>query len=246
MADARGKRGKKSAWQVSLGVRELVFTGLGLAGLMMMSFALGALAGRGDIFVLAHRWGLMGPEAARVAQAPPLPAVPPQVAAVAPPAAVPVPPSGNPAPAAPAPAAAPPAKKPAAKSPLALQKQKEEELRRLREQLARNMKFQNSQEQSRATAKSGKGKGKERDKSMAQQSSPAPVTVARFRDKKAAQAKVAELQQQGQKVTLQEGRDQKGVYYAVMRSTPARDAGPSSASAKARQTAPAGQPKKTP
>jgi hypothetical protein len=244
MADARGKRGKKTAWQVSLGVKEIIFGVLGMAGLMMMSFALGALAGRGDIFVMAHRWGLMGPEAAKVAQAPTLPPVPPQVAAMTPPAAAPAPPAGNPTPGTPSSPAAPAAKKPAAKSPLSLQKQKEEELRKLREELAKKARFINSQDQSRSSAKSGKGKGKEGEK-LVLQSAAAPVTVARFRDKAQAQAKLAELKKQGQKVSLKEGRDQKGVYYAVVRHNPAKETASQTVAAKDSKPAPTGKAKKT-
>lgn len=244
MADARGRRGKKTAWQVSLGVKEILFGILGIAGLMMMSFALGALAGRGDIFVMAHRWGLMGPEAAKVAQAPTLPPVPPQVAAITPPAAAPAPPVSNAPPgtsSSPVPAAA---RKPAAKNPLSLQKQKEEELRKLREELAKKANFINSQEHSRSSAKAAKGKGKEGEK-PSMSGTKAPVTVARFRDKAQAQAKLAELKKQGQKVALKEGRDQKGVYYAVVRQTPAGEAASQTVAAKASKPAPAGKPKKT-
>ncbi len=243
MADLRGKRGKKPAWQVSLGVKEILFGLLGIAGLMMMSFALGALAGRGDIFVMAHRWGLMGPEAAKVAQAPMLPPVPPQVAAITPPAAAPAPPVSNAPPgtsSSPAPAAA---RKPAAKNPLSLQKQKEEELRKLREELARKARFINSQDHSRPNVRSGKGKGKEGER-PAPQGAPAPVTVARFRDKAQAQAKLAELKKQGQKVALKEGRDQKGVYYAVVRPNPAGETAPQAAAAKPDRPAPTAKPKK--
>lgn len=237
MAEVRGKRAKKTAWQVSLGVKEVIFGILGLAGLMMMSFALGALAGRGDIFVMAHRWGLMGPEAVKVAQPPPLPVSPPQVAAIAPPGMEPAPAPGTP------PAAAPAAKKPAPKPSLSQQKQKEEELRRLRQELARQMVFQNSLDTSRSGAKTKKGKSKDTAKTADGRASTTTVTVARFRSKAQAQAKLAELQKQGQKVALREGRDQKGVFYALVRQNAGREATPPS-TAKARQPAPAGVPKK--
>ena len=64
----RGKRGKKAGWHLTLGVRDLIFAGIGLVGLLMMSFALGALAGRGDIYRAAYSWGLLSPDGARVAQ----------------------------------------------------------------------------------------------------------------------------------------------------------------------------------
>lgn len=218
MAEARGRRGKKTAWQVTLGLKEAVFAALGIAGLMMISFALGTLAGRGDIFWVAHRWGLMGPEVAKVVPPPTpvtLPPAAPHVAAVTPPPLPsPSPPAGQAA-STPASAGPAPARKAAPKPGSSQsQKQKEEELRKLREEMARKMKFQNSLDtpSSRSGAKSGKGKAKEGEKAPA-----APVVVARFTDKKAAQAKLAELRKQGQKVTLKEGRNQQGVFYAVVR-----------------------------
>ena len=69
----RGKKVKKAGWHLTLGVRDIIFAGIGLVGLLMMSFALGALAGRGDIYRAAYSWGLMTPDGAKVAQWVPAP-----------------------------------------------------------------------------------------------------------------------------------------------------------------------------
>ena len=75
----RGKKGKKAGWHLTLGVKDAIFAGIGLVGLLMMSFALGALAGRGDIYRAAYSWGLLTPDGAKVAQWMPAPG-PPAVA----------------------------------------------------------------------------------------------------------------------------------------------------------------------
>jgi hypothetical protein len=67
----RGKKSKKAGWHLTLGLKEICFVGIGIMVLMMMSFALGALAGRGDIYRAAYSWGLMSPEELKVAQWPP-------------------------------------------------------------------------------------------------------------------------------------------------------------------------------
>jgi hypothetical protein len=211
---------------------------------MMMSFALGALAGRGDIYRVAYNWGLMGPESPKNAQVfvpAPVPS-PGQVQA----AATPAPPSpsasGNPSAPTPvkgavaAPPASPAAAKKSTKPALGLTKQKDEDLRKLREEMARKLKFQNSLDTGHAKAahKSGKQKYKEGDKTAAK-AAPQPIKLAQFRDKKAAQAKLMDLQKQGEKVILKEGKDQTGQYYAIYR----QPAGAASSSA-------APKPKKSP
>ena len=72
----RGKKGKKAGWHLTLGVKDAIFAGIGLVGLLMMSFALGALAGRGDIYRAAYSWGLLAPDGAKVAQWMPAPGPP--------------------------------------------------------------------------------------------------------------------------------------------------------------------------
>jgi hypothetical protein len=64
----RGKKSKQTRWHLTLGLKEAICAGIGVVGLMMMSFALGALAGRGDIYRAAYSWGLMSPEGPKVAQ----------------------------------------------------------------------------------------------------------------------------------------------------------------------------------
>ena len=68
METNRGKKGKKAIWHLTLGLKDTIFVGIGVVGLMMMSFALGALAGRGDIYRVAYSWGLLTPDGTRVAQ----------------------------------------------------------------------------------------------------------------------------------------------------------------------------------
>lgn len=231
VTEARGKKSKKVKWNLSLGLKDVVFAGLGVAGLMMMSFALGTLAGRGDIYRVLHNWGLLGPEASRAMQhwphpggGPPMtPAAqaPPTQAAVVPGSPAPPTAAGKTPEPAKAPAASPPSasQKKTAKSANLAQKHKEDELRRLREEVARKLKFQNSLDTGGAkpARPAAKQKAKETDKAASAKSPQNLVKVAQFRDKKAAQAKVAALQKQGEKASLKEGKDQQGTYYTVYR-----------------------------
>jgi len=66
--NGKGKKSKKAGRQVTLGLKEITFAGVGVVILMLMSFALGALAGRGDIYRAAYSYGLLTPEAPKVAQ----------------------------------------------------------------------------------------------------------------------------------------------------------------------------------
>lgn len=236
MDAGRGKRSKKG-WQLSLGVKDVIFAGLGVAGLMMISFALGALAGRGDIYRAAHSWGLLAPEPPRSAQwALPGGGAQPVAVTTAVPgsAASPVNPAAAPAAAktaqakagpeapvtgaiAPAPTSAPAAKK--AKGTLHQQKAKEEELRKLRQEVARKLKFQNSFDTAAKTAKGAKPKDK-----AAAKAQPTQVKVAQFRDGKAAKARLAELQKKGEKVSLKQTKDGKGTLYTIYKQTPPKPA----------------------
>ena len=76
METGRGKKGKK-AWHLNLALKDVIFAGIGIVGLMMMSFTLGALAGRGDIYRAAYSWGLLAPEPKPAGQVMPQAAVPP-------------------------------------------------------------------------------------------------------------------------------------------------------------------------
>jgi hypothetical protein len=243
----RGKKGPKAGWHLTLGVRDLIFAGIGLVGLLMMSFALGALAGRGDIYRAAYSWGLMNPDGAKVAQ---------WVPATGPPAAAP---GGTPGTATsttvasavtPAPAAAPAspttvAAKPARPAPVTGsiaplphpaaakkkgktetahhdQKAREEELRRVRQEVVRKLKFQNSFD---TGPKPRLPKTKEHDKAQAK-SQPTQVRVAEYRTSKEAQAKVAELHKNGVKATVKATKTSKGTVYIVYKPGSSPQAGP--------------------
>ena len=252
MEKSRGKRGKKALWHLTLGLKDTIFAGIGVVGLMMMSFTLGALAGRGDIYRAAYSWGLMTPDATRVAQwspggTPPVTAPPASPDPVAPagPEAAPAAPAPAPAPATPAPpttaaavkgshpapvtgsiAAAPTAAAAAAakkkgKSPAVNRdpKSKEEEMRRVRQEVVHKLKFQNSFDTPPKTVH--KSKDKEKAPAKTAPAKPQQVRVGQFRDSKAAKAKVAELQKQGVKATLKQTKDQKGTLYEVYKQTAA-------------------------
>ena len=233
----RGKKGKK-AWQLNLRLKDVIFAGIGVVGLMSMSFALGALAGRGDIYRVAYSMGLLSPEAKQTAQMAPAPPV-----AEAPVAA----PAGTPAAAAPSPAAAPATTATSARSPHPApvtgsmaplpppaaaasskkkakaaqvqheQKAREEQLRQ-HQDVAKKMTFLNSFD---STPKPSQKKDKDKTKATAAKPQPAQVKVATYRDSKTAQAKMAELQKKGVKVTLKQGKDDKGACYTLYRQAPA-------------------------
>jgi hypothetical protein len=236
---SRGKKGKKAVWHLTLGLKDTIFAGIGVVGLMMISFALGALAGRGDIYRVASSWGLLTPEGAKVVQMVP-PGTVPQVltqsmgAGSAPVAATPAAPASGPshpsahvatAPkhAAPVtgsiagvPAATASSKKKSKASASARErKAREEELHRLRQEVAAKLKFQNSFD---TAPKPPKASGKQAKNAPA----PAQVKVAQYRDAKSAKAKVAELHKKGIKATVKQGKDKHGAYYAVYRLNPAK------------------------
>jgi hypothetical protein len=238
MQASRGKKGKRTGWQLVLGVKEVIFAGLGVAGLMMMTFALGTLAGRGDIYRILSNWGLLAPEPAKLVQpwsgpgvspaaapapregspraASPVPepgasasvVPPPPVQTLAEPAAAPV--KGSLA-GLPGPAAA--SKKTKSGTLSREQRAREEELRRLRREVASKLKFQNSLE-------TGSWKPA-RPAPKPKLASAKQVKVAQFRDAKAARVRLAELRKKGEKVTIKQGKDKKGVYYVIYRQSPA-------------------------
>jgi hypothetical protein len=227
----RAKKGKKAGWHLTLGVKDVIFAGIGLVGLLMMSFALGALAGRGDIYRAAYSWGLLAPDGAKVAQWMPAPG-PPGVA-----------PAGTPGTAtsttiaaavAPAPAATPGVAKPERPAPVTGsiaplpppaaakkksktgtthhdQKSREEELRLVRQDVAQKLKFQNSFD---TGPKARLPKAKDHDKAQ-----PTQVRVAEYRTSKEAQARVVELNKKGVKATLKTTKDSKGTLYIVYKTT---------------------------
>jgi hypothetical protein len=242
MAEGRGRKAKKGTdWKVNLGLKELIFSGLGVAGLVMMSFALGTLAGRGDIYRVLHNWGLLGPDGNKTGQiwyqAPPPPptqvvnlATPPAQEPEAPQAANPAHPQANAAERTPAPAPVkgsiipPPnpvqaiqAKK---KTPKQDFKANEDKLEKIRQEVASKLKFQNSLDLSATrTAHSGDKtkKGGEKEAATAAKPQAAPMIVAKYRDAGQARARLAQMQKQGDKVTLKEGKDSEGQYFALCR-----------------------------
>ncbi len=116
MVESRGKRGKASGWQVSLGVKQVFLAVVGIAGLVLVSFTLGILTGRGEMYRFLGRWGIISPEAVKAIQ----PWLPPQVGgpAAMPPALMAIPTQSNSSPV-PQPAAASPAGAPAQTVPTA-------------------------------------------------------------------------------------------------------------------------------
>ncbi len=255
METGRGKKSKKTGWHLTLGLKETIFAGIGVVGLMMMSFALGALAGRGDIYRAAYSWGLMSPEGPKMAQ------WTPEGVAGGPPAVTPAAPetgsaSNNPIPvaSAPAPAVAPspqaPATLPVAAAakpekprpvvtgsvaplspPVALvpakkkaktgtilkdPKAREEEMRRVRQEVVQKLKFQNSFDTApKARLPKGKDHEKVQAKAGGAQSQSPQVGVGQYRNSKEAQAKAAELQKKGIKATVRKTKDSKGTLYVV-------------------------------
>jgi hypothetical protein len=235
----RGKKSKKAGWHLTLGLKDTIFAGIGVVGLMMMSFALGALAGRGDIYRAAYSWGLMSQRGAKVSQWTPVTGVngwPPPApgTAMAPPKPAPAAPAAAKSPRAPAPVAAksrhpapvtgsitplyPPvpvtAKKKAKTGTHRDYQSRREELRRVRREVVRKLKFQNSFD---SVSKPRLPRLKEPEGAQVRPGgahSP-QVRVARYRHSKQARAKVAELQKQGIKATIKKVKDSHGTWYIV-------------------------------
>jgi hypothetical protein len=248
MAESRGKKGKKGKWQVNLGIKEAIGGGLGVAVLLMLSFALGTLAGRGDIYRVLSNWGLVAPESVKTTTgAPPAlsptptptaaPAGPQPQEAAAVPAAAPVSPANGPqaAPSTPTPAA----KK---KNDPREAKKKNNAVQKIKQDVAKNLKFQNSLDP--ADLKAGSpDKQKSKDKTAAAKTTPSLVYVAKYRDSKMASARVAAMRKLGEKVSLKEGKDGEGPYFAIYRQLPAA---PAKTTTVAKKPSPGTQtPKKT-
>jgi hypothetical protein len=232
MGEKRGRKAKKAKWQWQLGIKELIFTGLGVVGLAMLSFTLGTLAGRGDIYRVLHNWGLLSSDRGDAAQiwrqAGPLPAAP-----VAPSASHPAPetPAAQTSTASPPPPSPPvagdiaalPKKPPQAetkKSGKPAVKAKEDDLERIRREVASKLKFQNSLDPA-ATRKTPPGgesqKSSAKEPPAASRASTSLVVVAKFRNANRAQLKLSQMRQQGDKVVLREGKDAEGRYFAIYR-----------------------------
>jgi hypothetical protein len=240
MAGSRGKKGKQAAdWQVSVGLKELIFGGLGVAGLVMMSFALGTLAGRGDIFRVMVNWGLLSPDSGKGAQIwhqAPAPSAPPVVALSSPPPQEATPPAK---PSQPQPQAnlvdktAPPTPVKgsiAAPSPPAPDKKKtgkpdsakahDDKLDKIRQEVANKLKFQNSLDLA-ATRKAQAGdklkKSPESQPASAARPTTSQIVVAKYRDVAQARSRASQMLKQGDKVFLREGKDNEGPYFAICR-----------------------------
>jgi hypothetical protein len=227
----RGRKSKKKGWRLTLGLKETIFAGIGVVGLMMMSFALGALAGRGDIYRAAYSWGLLSPAGSRMVQwapatgAPGLPARPNRVAAA----------TANPAVAkgakasrtvaarqakpgviagsiAALPPPVPPAttKKRSKRSSIHKDhKTREEELRRVRREVIPKLRFLNSFD----NPPKPKGHEKALTKSQTRE-----VRVARYRSSREARVKVTELRKKGVKATIRKIRGSRGTFYVVYKT----------------------------
>jgi hypothetical protein len=246
MGESRGRKANK-AWQMQVGIKELIFTGLGMAGLVMMSFALGTLAGRGDIYRVLNNWGLLGPDSGKTGQiwhqAPsPPPATAPVVALASPAPQQEAPPAEKPAPqqhAHSAPKAPPPepvkgnivaapnpvvvqAKK---KSPKQEGKPKEDQLEKIRREVASKLKFQNSLDLATTRGASAK-KGDDKEPTATLKSANTQVVLVKYRNVAQARAKFAQMLKQGEKVVLREGKDQEGQYYAICRQVAVKPAEP--------------------
>lgn len=251
METGRGKKGKKAGWHLALGLKDAIFAGIGIVGLMMISFTLGTLAGRGDIYRAAYSWGLLAPEtrpaAQLVPQVAPVPATP-----IAETPAAPAPAAQSPAaaPATPAPAAATPAPHPATAAaahaphpqpvagsiaplpaPAAASKSKKraKDAARAQEQKAReDQAHRERQTMARKLtflnsfdSAPKSGQKKDKTKSSAAKPQPTQIKVGTYRDGKTAKARMAEWQKKGVKVSLKQGKDAKGAYYTLYRQAPA-------------------------
>lgn len=222
MAEGKGRKSKKGQKQGKLGVKEALGVALGLLSIILVSFTAGALAGRGDLYRILHNWGLVGDATTNAIQpwdASPVASGPAETRPMAATGSLPVPHQGSITGAA---SAVPPAVKPATTAgpgSSGLNRQNtEEELRRMQQEMAEKLKFQNSldsvpfrparrrQPQARAPEKAG---------------ATIMMRVVKYRDKKAAQARLAELRRQGEKVTIQEGKDEEGPHFTVYRQVPA-------------------------
>ncbi|MGQ9688231.1 MAG: hypothetical protein ACUVXF_05510 [Desulfobaccales bacterium] len=243
MGESRGRKAKKAKWQVQLGVRDLIFTGLGMAGLVMLSFALGIMAGRGDLYRLLCNWGLLSPDHSKVFQTwqpvPTTPAPTTPVAAVseeasAEPAAQEKPPPSAATPQAPSHPPAP-VKGTIAEplNPLQAPKKtppqtpaKENKVEKIRQEVAKKLRFQNSLDLSTSRAAPASPKGRKGDDKEASKPSTTPVLVAKFRDAARARGKLAQMQKQGEKVYLKEGKDGEGNFFALYRQVGAAPSKP--------------------
>ena len=246
MEKTRGKQAKKTGWLLSLGLKETIFAGIGVVGLMMMSFALGALAGRGDIYRAAYSWGLMSPAGPKMAQwtpgmAPtggPVAAAPPaQDTSSSPPAPVSVAAEAKPA-VAPPRASTPVAAKsgkpgvvtgsiaplsPPVPAATTNKKSKSGSLHKdhkTREEELRRVRREVVPKLKFLNSFDNAPKArlpKDHEKAQAKPQTTS-VRVAHYRNSREAQAKVTELHKKGIKATVKKTRDSKGTLYVVYKT----------------------------
>ena len=225
MFSGLGRKTHEPGRRLTLGVKQTACCCGGIAGLLLLTFVVGVLAGRGDIYrVLAH-WGFVDPQSLKVAQ-PWLPpeesgAKPPEPTAKATPAAAPASRPG-PSKARTTPVAghivsvpvgtqtAPPAKKTHRSKEHKSQQAKEDALKRQGE--VRKLRFLNSQKEQQPKLKPpkhAKGKGEARS------STAGLKKVAAYKDNRQAQAKAAELKKKGKQATVKAVKEAKGTLYVV-------------------------------
>lgn len=234
MGERRGKKAKKAGWQTQVGLKELIFAGLGVAGLVMMSFALGTMAGRGDIYRVMANWGLLAPDSGRAFQswhqapvstpvaAPvsPAPQEPPASEKQEPPQTTAAQTPPTPAPVKGTIAEPPNPVQTIKKTPPPQAKAKQDKLEKIRREVATKLKFQNSLDPSAGkTAASGDKKKKDEGKEPKAAAKPtsSQVMVAKYREAGRARARLAQMQKQGEKVYLKEGKDAEGNFFAIYR-----------------------------
>jgi hypothetical protein len=246
METGRGKKGKK--WHLTLGLKDVIFAGIGIVGLMMMSFTLGALAGRGEIYRMAYSWGLLTPAMKSTSPVTPqVAALPlPPASGLAPPANAPTPvPSSTNLAALPGgpgekqEAALPPTLAKGSQPPsvagsmtpwsppaaAASSKKNSRAAQAQREQKAREDQLR--QERQEVASKlnflnsfdTSSKPGHKKEKAAAKPQ-PTLVKVGTYRDSKTAKAKLSELQKKGIKVTLKQGKDENGTLYTLYRQNP--------------------------
>ena len=98
-----------------------------------------------------------------------------------------------------------------------------ERMEKIRQEVASKLKFQNSLDLSATrTAQPGDKtkKGPDKEPPVASKAQAAPMIVAKYRDAAQAKARLAQMQKQGDKVILKEGKDNEGQYFAICRQVP--------------------------
>ena len=104
-------------------------------------------------------------------------------------------------------------------------KAREEEMRRMRQEVVQKLKFQNSFDKDfKARLPKSKDHEKAQAKAGGAQSQPTQVRIAQYRNSKEAQAKVTELQKKGIKATVRKAKDSKGTLYVVCKPEAAHHA----------------------